>query len=802
MSYYANEQDIIDQLRAYGLNPDLPLSVDTAKPVRCLTTSGSRERTGWYVLFSITVDGNPCIIGSYGNWSGNDSGKQKTVLSVQSSARLTPEQLQAIKIQQREAQKKAEADRQREADSAATKARLAWEKFPTDGTAEYLTRKQVGAYGIRYSKQGSIIVPMRNDHDAIRGLQFILDKTNPRVAEIGRDKEFWPRGLSIAGTWHMIGEPPKPRDIILMAEGYATGSSLHEATGETVFIVWSANNIMASGQNLRKKYKRNPILICADDDWLQKCSSCGQHTPVKTSDCSHCQQPHGKKNAGIISAEAAAVAIGGAWIVPRFAQERHTDRKSLSDFNDLHVTEGRQTVSRQINDKITALGWSAPSLVAPTYQGGGEARAALKSMLNIEEALERFSMIYGGKGTMFDHHEHLLVPKADVLDILPEHGWRDMRAHKKVARLDEVGFDPAGHDRRITCNLWGGWPTTPKKGDCSQLLALLRHLCSNEADPESVYQWTLQWLAYPIQNPGAKMRTSLVLHGPQGTGKNLFFESVMAIYGEYGRIVDQSAIEDKFNDWASKKLFLIADEVVARTELFHVKNKLKGLVTGEWVRINPKNVAAHDERNHVNIVFLSNEAIPLVLEHDDRRYMIIHTPEKLPAEFYDTIRHELNAGGIAALHQHLLGIDTSGFDIHTKPIATRAKTELIEASLDSVQAFVRDWYRGEITGIPFCPCLSSHLFKTYLKFCDHTMERHPRKRNQFIGDLRMLPGWSVGDAATWEAPHISTNKTRKMVIPPLNLLGDHIQKPNQQRGQWLSESLETFMNAAGWSETP
>ena len=41
-------------------------------------------------------------------------------------------------------------------------------------------------------------------------------------------------------------------------------------------------------------------------------------------------------------------------------------------------------------------------------------------------------------------------------------------------------------------------------------------------------RWVLKWLAYPIQHPGAKMRTALVLHGPQGTGKNMFFEAIMA----------------------------------------------------------------------------------------------------------------------------------------------------------------------------------------------------------------------------------------------------------------------------------
>ena len=802
MSYHANHSDVIGQLRDHGLLVD-DLIVDSARVQRCATTDNQREKRGWYWLSSITIDGDSYIVGAYGIYSGNDNGKQKIELNKEKSTRLTPEQREAIKAQQRESQKKAEAERKRQADRAAARAKKAWSECSTDASNnDYLQRKQIRAHGVRISPNGSLVIPICNEHDSIRGLQFVLPRGHERIQKTGRDKEFWPAGISITGTWHLIGNQPKPSDIILIAEGYATGASLHQATGHSVAIVWSANNIITAGKEIRKKYRNARILICADDDWLQKCSACGGYTTVAGPDCSHCQQPHRKQNAGTTCAQAAALAIDAAWIAPRFGSERATDRKGLTDFNDLHTSEGIQTVADQIAGKISATGWDRPAPGPTPPQGGGEKRSALKSMLSVDEAIDRFSLVYGGKGTMFDHQEHVLVPKGDVLDILPEHGWRDMRAHKKVARLDEVGFDPTGKDPRCTCNLYGGWPTTAKQGDCSQLLQLLRYLCSNEQHPEEVYQWVLRWLAYPVQHPGAKMRTSLIFHGPQGTGKNLFFESIMAIYGEYGRIVDQAAIEDKFNDWASKKLFLIADEVVARTELFHVKNKLKSLVTGEWIRINPKNVAAHDERNHVNIVFLSNESVPLVLEHDDRRYMVIHTPVKLDAEFYCSIRDEITAGGIEALHHHLLNVDLTGYDIHTKPLKTRAKQELIESSLDSVNSFVRDWHRGEVSGLPFCPCLGSHLFRAYVKYCDHMLERFPRRRNQFIGDIRMLSGWIVGDAATWESPHNSANKTRKMVIPPDQLLTEYQKKQDQPRGQWLSECMKAFMDAAGMDEMP
>lgn len=797
--YYSNYDDVIGQLQDYGLLVS-HIEIDTPKPRRCMIREekARREKKGWYWLSSFSVGSDNLIIGAYGIYRGADNGKQTITLPADQRNRLTPEQLQAQKARHQEAQKRAAAERKKEADRAAARAGKAWKHSAPEGDSEYLQRKQIRAHGIRFWKTGSLVIPMMDPHDSVRGLQFILPRGHERIAKTGRDKEFWPTGLQMSGTYFIIGGPP--RQILLIAEGYATAASLHEATGYPVAVVWSANNIMPACLALRKKYRRARQLICADDDWLQKCAQCGQHTPVDTDQCHHCGQPHKKNNAGVVNAQATAIAVGGAWLKPTFAAPRPTDAKGPSDFNDLHCLEGLSMVFDQVQDCLDQLGWFTGAAPAPIQSQGDGERGALKSVLTIDEALERFALVYGGKGTMFDFQEHVLVPKADVLDILPEHGWRDMRDKKRVVRLDEVGFDPGGTDPRILCNLWGGWPTTPKSGRCDCLLELLQYLCSNEEQFQDVYDWVLKWLAYPIQHPGAKMRTSLIFHGPQGTGKNLFFESIMAIYGDYGRIVDQAAIEDKFNDWASKKLFLIADEVVARTELFHIKNKLKCLITGEWIRINPKNVAAHDERNHVNLVFLSNESQPLVLDKDDRRYTVIHTPIKLKDNFYHQVRDEIKAGGIAALHHYLLDLDLTGFDEHTKPPMTKAKSDLIEVSLDSVSSFVRDWHHGDVPEIPFCPCLGTQLYSIYLKHCERTGERKPRIQRQFIGDIKMMDGWSAGMPSTTLAHTGSTERiSRKMVIPPDNLLPDKYKKSHDQtKEQWLTECFLAFAVAGGF----
>ena len=237
-----------------------------------------------------------------------------------------------------------------------------------------------------------------------------------------------------------------------------------------------------------------------------------------------------------------------------------------------------------------------------------------------------------------------------------------------------------------------------------------------------LYNWVLKWIAYPLQHPGAKMESTLVLHGPQGVGKNLFFEALMSIYDRYGGVIDQASIEDKHNDWASRKLFLIADEVVARSDLYHVKNKLKAFITGKTIRINPKHIQAYDERNHVNIVFLSNELIPVVLEEDDRRHGIIWTPTKLKAAFYAALGQEIANGGAAALHDYLLKLDLGDFTPSTKPPETAAKRRLIDLSLDSTSRFFYELQRGDLN-VALAPALSEDVFTLYAAWCGRTKQR-------------------------------------------------------------------------------
>jgi putative DNA primase/helicase len=671
-------------------------SLEVGRLRRC-KVDGDREKRGWYSLHELNLDGGELVlVGSFGIWRGAEANAQKVDLK---RSELSADQRAALKARIAADMKAADARRRGEADRAAARAQKTWDKCAKDGDSAYLHRKGVQGHGVRYSPAGAVVIPMLDTGARIHGLQVIHAEKKQ-----GRDKDFWPAGLAKQGHFFHIGGTPA--GVLLVAEGYATGASLFEATSLPVFVAFDAGNLLPVSQALAKRYKGVRVLVCADDDYLTE------------------------GNPGISKAQSAALAVGGAWVAPTFSKDREGEK--ITDFNDLHGIEGLHMVRAQVDGKLRQLDWvPAPKTPAVPAQGSGEevpGTINLRPVETVDQLLERFSLVYGQGGTVFDHEQHRLVALSDMRDICLQRevhrAWME-HPERHIVDVESVGFDPACTAPAISCNLWAGWPTTPQAGKCEALLDLMRYMCANDENPEQLYAWVINWLAYPIQHPGAKMKTTIVVHGPQGTGKNLFFEAYMSIFGRYGRVIDQSAIEDRFNDWASRKLFLIADEVVARSDLYHIKNKLKAFITGDWIRINPKGLSAYDERNHVNMVFLSNESQPVILEEDDRRHAVIYTPEKLSTDFYAQVRAEIAAGGVAALHDYLLNVNLGDFEAGTLPPNTKAKRTLVALSMDSPERFMHAFKAGDVEGFPgekrpalLLPALNQDLFDLYCAWCN------------------------------------------------------------------------------------
>lgn len=155
------------------------------------------------------------------------------------------------------------------------------ESIVADCTNAYLQRKQVNHHG---SKTGmsknlkdTLIVPLYSADFEIVSLQFIQPDGTKRFLSGGKKK----------GCFWWLGHET---NSILIAEGFATAASLHEHTGLMTFIAFDAGNLVPVAQVIRQKYPSAEIIIAGDNDL----SGVGQ-----------------------LYAKAAALAIGGNYIIPR-----------------------------------------------------------------------------------------------------------------------------------------------------------------------------------------------------------------------------------------------------------------------------------------------------------------------------------------------------------------------------------------------------------------------------------------------------------------------------------------------------
>jgi putative DNA primase/helicase len=427
---------------------------------------------------------------------------------------------------------------------------------------------------------------------------------------------------------------------------------------------------------------------------------------------------------------------------------------------------------------------------------------------------EHFALIYG-TDTVWDGTQRMIMKIANMGHA---HGsemvrlWKGSDKRRTVLPSDVV-FDPTETCPKGAVNLYSGLAMEPKAGDVNLMLELVRYLVSRSSDNadevDNIMHWLLCWLAYPLQNPGAKMRTSVIMHGDEGAGKNFLFDTVVSIYGKYGALVGQDELEDKFNDWRSCKLFVVGDEVSSRAELVHNKNRLKALITSPTVQINPKNLPRREEANHINIVFLSNELQPLALDNSDRRYLVIYTPRAREFEFYKALGEWRKNGGTEAFLAYLLTYPLDEFDPYSPAPFTEAKSNLIGLNRKSPEQFWFEWANEELD-LPYHSCSMQQAYRAYLKWCVRTGERYPFKREQFTPTVcRFSEG--QGKPARVKPMKLETAGAKKvermfLTMDPDDAIArmrDEEGTPMTQ-GAWATESVEKFepflRTYLGWSK--
>lgn len=380
----------------------------------------------------------------------------------------------------------------------------------------------------------------------------------------------------------------------------------------------------------------------------------------------------------------------------------------------------------------------------PPKGKGGTRRKSTVNLGNYSTLMTGFALIYGTK-TAWDDENHRIVP-VDALRLAMTSdsvkAWLNS-PNRRMVMPEQLLFEPGQELPEGCVQLFGGMEVEPlkcKPEEVKPMLDLLRHLCGESADtPEGVrdvMEWVLRWQALPLQQLGTKMQTAVVMHGPQGTGKNLYWDVWRDLFGRYGITVGQTELEDKFNGWLSQKLSIIGDEVVSRQEMYHNKNRLKLIVTQEQkFPIREIQQPTRWESNHANVVFLSNESQPLALEERDRRYMVVYTPLAADVSLYEGVKKFLANDGARKWLWFLQHYPLGDFNRHTKPILTKAKSDLIQSGWLPAQRFAHEWMQGYLP-LPLRVCSAEQIYRAFSRWCTVNGERFPPSQGKFTSEVQ------------------------------------------------------------------
>ena len=291
---------ILQAITDAGITPPPEIIVDGE--IHRFSSNGNKsDLSGWYKAFP---DGG-CV---FGDWHRQD---EKFTVNPSGFNSWTDADRKAYreKIQKAQAEAKAEQEK-KYAEAAARAKKIGNEAKPAPADHPYLIKKKIKPNGAKISNDGRLINPVFNQQGKIQSLQFIATDGDKRFLS----------GSCTRGGFMTIGGRNFTNGGFIV-EGWATGCSIHEATGKPVIVAFNTGNLPA----VAEKFKDHPLVIAADSD-------------LKT-------EAEKGFNPGVDAAKKASEKSGLPVLVCPVE----------SDFNDLHCHKGLDAVKQFIEESDAGL---------------------------------------------------------------------------------------------------------------------------------------------------------------------------------------------------------------------------------------------------------------------------------------------------------------------------------------------------------------------------------------------------------------------------------------------------------------
>ena len=238
-------EDFIRAIEAEGLTPPDKIIADGEK--HRFDSDGQGKKNGKYLLYP----DKPI----YGYFKCYKSGIFSTWSKDEPD--VTPEERKEYSIIN--AERKAKRNDEEEEKKVAIKKLVVerWNKAaPSDGKHPYLKKKQIKSYGLRFDEKfKNLLIPIKNKNGETINLQSITKK----------GEKFFQKDAHVTGGFFQIGKLGSNK-VIIIVEGYATGVTIHEATGYYVICAFYCENLKHVAQAMRETFPDSRIIIAGDDD--------------------------------------------------------------------------------------------------------------------------------------------------------------------------------------------------------------------------------------------------------------------------------------------------------------------------------------------------------------------------------------------------------------------------------------------------------------------------------------------------------------------------------------------------------
>lgn len=259
--------------------------------------------------------------------------------------------------------------------------------------------------------------------------------------------------------------------------------------------------------------------------------------------------------------------------------------------------------------------------------------------------------------------------------------WLAWESRTEVTKLDYAPQCNNAITEDGAFNTWypQRWPLVPThKGTIQPWINLFGFIMEGLSDDNK--QWAKQWFAAPIQVPGLKLYTAMLIWGrQQGTGKTLLGDTMKHIYGRNYGTVNNDQLKGQFTEWCLDKQFIVGDEI-SIGDRRGVANTLKDLITRNMLRMNIKNRKTYEVQDCANYYFTSNHEDAVYLEAHDRRIFVheVETMQPMVAAEYKAYATWLEKENGAARLFHYLRYEVSleGFDPKGRAPMTSAKQDM------------------------------------------------------------------------------------------------------------------------------